>query len=397
MRADRCNAVIMQPSPDGYSMLRRSFRTLFLGQPRGQRGHVDALDGLRGLAVLIVIASHLSNGGWLPQPGLSGTGKSGVYLFFVLSAYLLASALLARPRAGWLQWRYWANYALRRVLRIWPLYLFVLLLSWALTTVGVSGWHYVISTQTLAAHLALREGQSVLWSIPVEFTFYLWLPLICAVLVLLRPLRGGRWWGCALLAALLALATWCWPPALAPTNGVALGPYLVVFLAGVAGAWFDQCWPRSAQPQRAWRVLGGLLLLALGLTIPALWAWWCNTPFQSELNHRWFLGFGALWVLLLLAVLRGGGWLTRSMASAPMRLLGVVSFSAYLWHMPVIQLAERAGLHAAGVLGLLLLLLAVLLVAMLSFLLFERPWRELRWPAKQVAASAPAPQRSASP
>ena len=71
--------------------------SLFLGRPRTRQRHLDALDGLRGLAVLVVIGSHLSNVGMLPRPGLSGTGKSGVYLFFVLSAYLLTRILLQRP------------------------------------------------------------------------------------------------------------------------------------------------------------------------------------------------------------------------------------------------------------------------------------------------------------
>jgi len=71
-------------------------RDRFLGRPQGRMHHFDALDGLRGLAVLVVIASHLSNVGLLPQPGLSGTGKAGVYLFFVLSAFLLTRILLAR-------------------------------------------------------------------------------------------------------------------------------------------------------------------------------------------------------------------------------------------------------------------------------------------------------------
>ena len=137
---------------------------------------------------MIVLMSHLANAGLglLPGAGLAGTGKSGVYLFFVLSAFLLCRALLERPPAGFADARLWADYALRRVLRIWPLYLLLLLLSWALTTAAVSGWHYQIDTPALLRHLQLREGQSVLWSIPPEFIFYLWLPLLALALAWLR-------------------------------------------------------------------------------------------------------------------------------------------------------------------------------------------------------------------
>lgn len=350
----------------------------FLGQPRTRGEHVQALDGLRGLAVLIVIASHLSNAGWLPQPGMSGTGKSGVYLFFVLSAYLLAHAMLARPLADFASAGYWANYALRRVLRIWPLYLVLLLLSWVLTRAGVAGWHYPLDTQALWNHLLLREGQSVLWSIPVEFTFYLWLPVICVALAGLRGLRGGRWWGLALLLALLLLARWRWPAAEAPVNGVQLGFYLPVFMAGVGAAWLVQEWPALRHRQALWRGLGWALVAGFALVLPGLWAALSGTRFDPELNHRWFTAFGLGWALLLLAVLWGGGGLSRFFASAPMRLVGVVSFSAYLWHMPVLQAAEALGLRAHGLPGLLLVLVAMLAAAMGSFLLLERPWREVR-------------------
>lgn len=359
--------------------MRERIRALFLGQPRTRGEHVQALDGLRGLAVLIVIASHLSNAGWLPQPGMSGTGKSGVYLFFVLSAYLLAHAMLARPLAGLADAAYWVDYALRRVLRIWPLYLVILLLSWGLTSLGAVHWHYQLDAGGFWRHLTLREGQSVLWSIPVEFTFYLWLPIICVALLALRGIPGGRWWGLALLAALLVFARWRWPVAQAPVNGVQLGFYLPVFLAGVAAAWVGQAWPSLRLRARTWRVAGWLLLVALVAVTPALWSAIRGDAYNPEVNHRWFTAFGLGWALLLLSVLWGGGTLSRFFASAPMRLVGVVSFSAYLWHMPVLQAADALGLRAHGPLALLAVLATMLAAAMGSFLLFERPWRDVRF------------------
>ncbi len=294
-------------------------------------------------------------------------------------SHLLAHAMLARPLAGLADPAYWIDYALRRVLRIWPLYLVVLLLSWGLTSLGVVHWHYQLDAAAFWRHLTLREGQSVLWSIPVEFTFYLWLPIVCLALLALRRVPGGRWWGVALLAALLVLARRQWPAAQAPVNGVQLGFYLPVFLAGVAAAWIAQEWPSLRRLARAWRAAGWLLLAVLVLVTPALWAAISGEGYNPELGHRWFTAFGFGWALLLLSVLWGGGVLSRLFASAPMRLVGVVSFSAYLWHMPVLQAADALGLRSHGLPALLVVLAAMLAVAMGSFLLFERPWRDMRF------------------
>ncbi|PZQ32580.1 MAG: hypothetical protein DI562_03245 [Stenotrophomonas acidaminiphila] len=357
----------------------RWVRKWFLEVPAGARqGHLLTLDGLRGLAVLIVLGSHFSNAGWLRFPNLSGTGKSGVYLFFVLSAYLLAHAMLAQPLAGMASGRYWANYALRRVLRIWPLYLVLLLGSWCLTRAGVGIWHYQMDTAALFGHLALRQGMSSLWSIPVEFIFYFWLPFIAAALLALRQLPGGRWWGAGLLVALVFWARWRWPAAEAPTGGVKLGFYLVLFLCGIGAAWVQLCWSSLSRERAAWRVVAWVLLGVLVLVTPSVWVRLAGGGFNPELNHRWFTAFGIGWGLLILALLWGGGALARLFASAPMRLMGVVSYSVYLWHMPVLQVADALGVRGWGGWGLLTLLVAVLLVSMGSFLLFERPWRDVR-------------------
>ncbi len=82
----------------------------------------EPLDGLRGIAVLLVLASHASNAGHdlLPALDASGLGRSGVFLFFVLSSYLLTSQVLGRLDAG--KPIGWGRYALRRLLRVMPAY-----------------------------------------------------------------------------------------------------------------------------------------------------------------------------------------------------------------------------------------------------------------------------------
>jgi peptidoglycan/LPS O-acetylase OafA/YrhL len=340
-------------------------------------GHLDALDGLRGLAVLVVIASHLSNAGMGLLPvSMGGTGKSGVYLFFVLSAFLLARLMLLRgARDGYGNGRMWADYALRRVLRIWPLFLVVLLLSWALTMGGVSTWHYQLDTASLLRHLTLREGQSVLWSIPVEFTFYAWLPLLVLAAAWLRGRVPAM---VQALAAVLLMAAvlFAWPPSETPVNDIHLAHYLPVFLCGVFAAGIDIALP-PGRHVRAWGIAGLLALLAFGATLPAVWARLTATPVRPELGHQWFLFFGVLWSVLLLAVLHGPRWLRRPFAHPVLRLVGIVSFSAYLWHMPILDFASR---HAGsgGALAGWAVLAAALAAASASWWWLERPWRGVR-------------------
>ena len=357
---------------------RTTFWSLFLGRPRSRHDHLDALDGLRGLAVLIVLGSHLSNTGLLPQPGLSGSGKSGVYLFFTLSAFLLTRALLRRPLASFAHgWR-WADYALRRVLRIWPLYLVLLLLSWTLTRAGVAGWHFQMDSTALLRHLTLREGQSVLWSIPVEFIFYLWLPLVALVLAATQAWRWPLWAELAVFVLGLVMAYAFWPPAQTLPNDVRLGPYLAVFLCGAFAARLDQRLQAAPAWTASWAWVAMLAMLAWLLTVPAVWAAWQGVAFVAAVSSTWFIWFGLLWSLLLLAVLHGPDWLRTPLAWPPLRLVGVVSFSLYLWHMPVMDALQVVGVRRWPLFAPWLVLVAALLVSMVSFLLLERPWREIR-------------------
>ena len=113
-----------------------------------------------------------------------------------------------------------------------------------------------------------------------------------------------------------------------------------------------------------------------------------GTPLDTKVTHNWFLFFGIAWSVLLLAVLHGPAWLRRVFESPPMRVVGVVSFSAYLWHRPVMDLLEASGVQHWPA-AIAWVLLAILGVSMASFLLVERPWRDVR-----LVKSAVAPRRS---
>ncbi|MEY8199454.1 MAG: acyltransferase family protein, partial [Colwellia sp.] len=159
---------------------------------------MDALDGLRGFAALIVIFSHTSNVGmqYLPMLDLSGIGKSGVFLFFLLSSFLLTLQLLKKGSdiftVGTMS-HYWQ----RRFFRIYPLFTLYLLsalltpyLIFQLLGRSDTGVPFHLTLQEFIGHMTLQEGKSVTWSIAVEFKFYFILPFLAFITYLCRDKFG---------------------------------------------------------------------------------------------------------------------------------------------------------------------------------------------------------------
>jgi peptidoglycan/LPS O-acetylase OafA/YrhL len=130
---------------------------------------------------------------------------------------------------------------------------------------------------------------------------------------------------------------------------------------------------------RAFGLLGIAALLAFVATVPAVPAALGLLPFTPDLNHRWFAFFAVAWSALLLAVVHGPAWLRRPFEWRPMRWLGWVSFSAYLWHMPVLAaVTGPMGLDGVSALAVFAVLTAA--VSWASWRLFERPLQKVRWP-----------------
>jgi peptidoglycan/LPS O-acetylase OafA/YrhL len=154
---------------------------------------IPGLDGVRGLAILLVVAMHALFFG-VPLPGasaalhdslyvrLAGLGWCGVDVFFVLSGFLITGILVRSKGAP----HYFRNFYVRRALRIFPLYYLVLvLLLWVLprpATTAAERWSYLLYYQNFrfafGGDVTSDVARDITWSLAVEEQFYLVWPAI---------------------------------------------------------------------------------------------------------------------------------------------------------------------------------------------------------------------------
>lgn len=336
---------------------------------------IPGLDGLRGIAALLVVLSHLSIRKMHVIPGVDfgGIGKSGVYLFFVLSAMLLASQMLAWESPDYLKPRLWLQYLQRRVFRIWPLFMLAVLVSLATTLYGPAvlggrGLPSIVTTETLLPVLLLTEKVPLLWTVAAEFKFYFILPLICFVIHGLYRSRLVPSLVFLLLTAWMALSFY--PP---ESSGVSPFPFMTLFLAGVMcavvyrGVEAGGGVVRTVLEIIAWTSV--LLYLA---TIPSVYGWLTGTVVQKVIFHHSHIMYALIWSVMILAMLYGRGLLRRVLDSKPLVFVGKISYSLYLWHLcvliPVFRMVDYPPLVKGWI-----ALTGALLLASASYYLVERP------------------------
>ncbi|MEW1953808.1 acyltransferase [Terrabacter sp. NPDC080008] len=323
------------------------------------------LDGVRGLAVLLVVAGHAG----LP---VRWGGLSGVTLFFVLSGYLITS-LLVREWDRWGSislWRFWGRRALRLLPALVLLLAFVPVLLWATgdsrladyPTAALASLFYVGNWVRIAGtDLGLLNH---LWSLSVEEQFYVVWPAV--FLVLMTWLRRHA---LSVVLALAAVATvysvWTQGSAVrldisTETNAFALllGVSLAFALAGV----------RS----RGWELPAASPLVPF-LVMVAVSAF----PGRAlEVDHPLFRGLGAVYALvgvwLVYAAVSGH---SRVVGSRVMVFFGTISYALYLWHQALINSSLLGG-HSTP--RNLALVAVAVLVSWLSWVLVERPVGRLR-------------------
>jgi peptidoglycan/LPS O-acetylase OafA/YrhL len=349
---------------------------------------VPALTGLRGVAAGAVVAFHVwSFGGkpvlhllGYPVHALAACGYLGVDLFFVLSAFLLSQPFLAfamrrRP------WPDLPTYFRRRVLRVVPAFWVQVAILFA---VGVAlGGAAPFGARTALLHLFFLQGMvplpgiinEVYWSLPVEWWFYFWIPVIG---LLFRRLRW--WWiAAAFLVAGIGFRALCWRWHLdndwfGYANILLLRARIDEFFIGIVAAYFHLRVPESSRWRRRCAMAGLVGLLAYAPWLASRGDIFVNADFPWLLVH--YDVVGALFGLVVFgcAVARDASraWL----ASRPVFALGTVSYSLYLWHFPVLKWTDLAGLwrHAPPGVAAAAAVVLMLLVSWLSYRFVERPF-----------------------
>lgn len=335
--------------------------------------HEPALDGLRAIAVLLVIVFHA-----LPNqvPG----GFLGVDVFFALSGYLITRLLLLEYQsAGRIDlirfyWRRWWRLgpALMAMLAVYLLVsgLFLDPESWA-SRAQDSLWAVLYMANWARAwgwQPMVDLGHT--WSLAVEEQYYLLWPVL--LLALLKALGHGR--KLLMVIALLALASAAWRVLLQAHgaslerlyNGTDVRAETLLWGSALA-VWMHHWGPRRPD---LWRAMAWGALLVLGLMV-----------WTASWTASWMYAAGmtaVAWAALaIIGSLHGGPQfaISRVLRAWPLVGIGRISYGMYLWHFPI----ER-GLLAAGVQGgwlLLSVLGLTLVVAALSFVWLEQPL--LRW------------------
>ena len=328
-------------------------------RPIGGTGNVPALDGLRGLACLLVVFSHAGNQG-LFYP-IKGTGQIGVMLFFSLSGFLM-SYLYGGSRLGAVGW---TSYALKRFFRVYPAYLLVVVLSHILySSVGKYGFR--INDAELINHILLNGKVSILWTIPVEMKFYVVFPFLALAISALKSKGAKSFAAVGILMGFFYLDL--------KGNKLSILPYLEFFTGGVA-AGYIYAWLLKLKVDLKWvfNVIFGVSLCGLFMSIPVLF---------KELfgfSHRYWGDGPALSSLMALCVLScalSSGLLNRLFSNSIARFLGNISFSLYLIHLPCIRFV-KAQLSLAAPFELFGALVTSVVAAYLLHLAVERPSRNV--------------------
>ena len=378
---------------------------------------------MRAIAVLCVVLVHCAEFGGAWSESLAGRLLAhlniGVTIFFLISGFLLYRPFIAHrtspappPGIG--------AYAKRRFLRIFPAYwlaLTVLAVVPGLPSLGhVTLWPMYTLTQTIPIHggpscskLIVGCSLAQTWSLGVELTFYLALPLYAlATEWLTRGLSVGRWAAAqaALLATLSAASIVVQFVVLYPPPqwvGWTVTGNVFSFALGMGLAIASVASSRGKARHRLSAVIGGrsgqLWAAAIAIYV-ALCLWLPPSSFVTEAGQLVVadLAFGVISLLLLAPVVfaEGRSGLPQRIAGArAIAWLGLISYGIFLWHYPVVLGIGPA--HGTG--GFLLLCMGTMAIsvccAAASYYLLERPVMRLKYrPLIQRSLALRIPDRS---
>jgi peptidoglycan/LPS O-acetylase OafA/YrhL len=317
----------------------------------GSLDYIPGLDGLRAIAVAMVVVWHYSATFFAPLRGLGGfwdaytrvvgPGWSGVDLFFVISGYLICTLL---QRARHLDWRDYGVFLVRRALRLLPAYYFcvacVVVLAWILGNdekiLGHQGWLWLLGSNVAGSFVERNPfsdrnfAVGHFWSLAVEWHFYLLLPLLFMA-------SASRPRICLILIAGAFLTRLSFVVAGLPGYAVyGFSPCRIDSLAiGCLVAVVDRSPLRGREPMFA--LAGAAVLLAVFAALAAEPSSVDPVAFKAlgwvQLAGYPLVAAGFAGIVLWILALPAGHPVLRALESGVARGIGRASYSIYLWHL----------------------------------------------------------------
>lgn len=338
------------------------------------------IDGLRSVAVVPVILFHAGF-------GVFSGGYVGVDVFFVISGYLITTILINELEQGNFSI---AGFYERRARRILPA-LFVVMLAclpfaymWMLPSQLKDFAQSLVAVVTFSSNIlfwredgyfaAAAELKPLLhtWSLAVEEQYYLLFPIF-----LMLAWRFGRkrvFWTVVVIAAVsLLMAEWGWrnkPSAnfyLAPTRAWELfvGSICAFLTVG-----------------RSQRSSNGLSAIGLAMIVFSIFAYDANTPFPSVYALVPVVG-----TALIILFAAQGTWVARLLSMRAFVGIGLISYSAYLWHQPLFAFARLRSFTEPSEYLMAALAVAALLLAWATWRFVERPTRNKKFASRRIVFS----------
>lgn len=390
------------------------------GRPTGKSAwepleHVPQLDGLRGLAVLLVVVMHahwrLPNAPEWAHTWISLTewGWTGVDLFFVLSGFLITSILWRYRKSG----NYFLAFYGRRFLRIFPLYYLVLFLllivmpvvaPWMVANLRYpSPWYWLYGSNIAVSFYGWGPRYlSHFWSLGMEEQYYLVWPLVVWCAPSRRVLTG-----LALGALALTIATRWY---LVTQEWMLTAPYTFPLarldgfvLGGLVALWRVELGTLLRHPSLRTAMFAVIVAVPLAIAIHDVkalsWSLW-TLPWSVS----GYFCIAAYYTLVLVFVLEApaGRWTHRVMTIPALVDYGKYSYAVYLLHVPVDTIFRKLEWHPETALldyfwwsmpayTIFLVLISYLLARISWWLLEERCMRLKRYfrygPTKEAAAA----------
>jgi len=330
-------------------------------------GRVPSLDGLRGLAILLVLIGHsVAYQSESPNHAWTRLGEWGVDLFFAISGFIITLLLLRElHRSGTIEL---SNFYRRRALRILPPYLafllFVFLSEWLVKPQLESYERVGLLTFTLNLVPCKTLYTIHIWSLSLEEQFYLFWP---ALLWWLGPRRGLY----AALAVMLMvpLVRYLYFHYVSPSmiysstptrlDSIMSGCIVAILATGMAG---PRLKPIGKFGNHCLLLVGACFLLFRGL---------CE---ESSNSYLFYHSGSAIFMaaIVWIAITTEGGWVIWLFQQPWMVMLGVLSYSLYLWQQPfLLYQSEAWWTHFPCNFAM------IFAIALVSYYCLERPL--LRW------------------